>query len=294
MSGHRQEEVSDMLNEPALEGLMEESNDLHADAMREVQPNLRALREHHHDVPAPSLDASRIQQINDDRRSLAGRTSSLLAGAGLLGTGLGVSLMALLAEPAAADKAVDVQILQTASSLEVLAVATYKAALTLPFIADGNAVVKKFAETTMMQHDEHRQAFQAQTKALGAKEQTEANPKYAPVVEKAKPTLKGPADVIELAATLEEVATETYLKNCTLLDDNESKALFASVMGVECQHLAVLRAVGALVAAGDAGIALIAIPTDVAKLPAAAGSVAFPKAFEPTDKASPPAEGAVK
>ena len=65
-------------------------------------------------------------------------------------------------------------------------------------------------------------------------------------------------------------------------------------MGVECQHLAVLRAVGALLAGGDAGAALIAIPTDVAKLPAAAGSVAFPKPFEPTDLASPPQEGAVK
>ncbi len=283
-----------MLNEPALEGLIEESNDLHSDAMREVKPNLVALREHHHDVPATPLDPRQIAHINEERRDLAGRTSTLLAGAGLLGTGLGVSLMSLLATPANAATAIDVQILQTASSLEVLAVATYKAALGLPFIANGNAVVKKFAETTMMQHDEHRQAFQAQTKSLGGKEQTEANPKYAPVVESAKPTLKGPADVVGLAATLEEVATETYLKNCTLLEGAESKALFASVMGVECQHLAVLRAVGALVAAGDAGIALIAIPTDVAKLPAAAGSVAFPEAFQPTDKASPPAEGAVK
>lgn len=283
-----------MLNEPALEGLIEESSDLHADAMREVKPNLVALQEHHHDVPAAPLDPHQIQQINDERRSLSGRTSTLLAGAGLLGTGFGVSLMSLLATPASAATAMDVQILQTASSLEVLAVATYKAALTLPFIANGNGVVKKFAETTMMQHDEHRQAFQAQTKAIGGKEQTEPNPKYAPVVESAKPTLKGAADVVTLAATLEEVATETYLKNCTLLEDGESKALFASVMGVECQHLAVLRAVGALVAAGDAGIALIAIPTDVAKLPAAAGSIAFPEAFQPTDKASPPAEGAVK
>lgn len=283
-----------MLNEPALEGLIEESNDLHADAMRAAPANLVRLREHHLDVPAAPLDPQQIQQVNEERHNLAGRTSSLLAGAGLLGTGLGVGLMSLLASPAAADKTMDVQILQTATSLELIAVATYKAALMLPFIADGNAVVKKFAETTMSQHNEHRQAFDAQAKALGGAVQTATNPKYTPIVEQAKPTLKGPADVISLAATLEEVATETYLKNCTLLDDSETKALFASVMGVECQHLAVLRAVGALVAGGEAGIALIAIPTDVAKLPAAAGSVAFPKAFEPTDKASPPAEGAVK
>ena len=39
---------------------------------------------------------------------------------------------------------------------------------------------------------------------------------------------------------------------------------------------------------------LIAIPTDLAKLPAAAGSVAFPAAFQGVSMASPPEEGAVK
>ena len=160
--------------------------------------------------------------------------------------GVGAMLAALLASPAAADKKLDVQILQTASSLEILAVATYGAALTLPFIKNGNAVVKKFAQTTRMQHDEHRQAFQAQTKTLGGKKQTKPNPKYAAVVTQMKPTLKTPADVVKLAATLETVATETYLSDLAQLSDTTSKELFASVMGVECQHLATLRAVGAL------------------------------------------------
>ena len=66
--------------------------------------------------------------------------------------------------------------LQTAVSLELLAVATYGAALTLPFIKDGNPIIVKFAETTMMQHDEHRQAFSAQTKALGGTDQTDDQP----------------------------------------------------------------------------------------------------------------------
>ena len=182
--------------------------------------------------------------------------------------------------------------LQTASSLEILAVATYGAALTLPFIKNGNAVVKKFAQTTRMQHDEHRQAFQAQTKALGGKKQSKPNPKYLKVVNQTKPTLKTPADVVTLAAALETVATETYLNDLAQLSDTTSKELFASVMGVECQHLATLRAVGALLAGG--GAKLIAIPTDVAALPAAAGSVGFPEAFEPVTMASPPQEGAVK
>jgi hypothetical protein len=67
--------------------------------------------------------------------------------------------------------------------------------------------------------------------------------------------------------------------------------LVGSVMGVESQHLATLRAVGALLAGAPD---LIKIPTDLAKLPAAAGSVAFPDAFQGVSMASPPEEGAVK
>lgn len=282
------------MDEIALHELIEESQDLHSDAMRDGRVALIDLAHIHNDSPSTRLPAPLVDRINLERRSLFTSTSTKLAAAGLLGTGLGSALLGLLATPAGADTALDVQILQTAVSLELLAVATYGVALTLPFISGGNAVVKKFAETTMKQHDEHRQAFSAQTKVLGGVDQTKPNPKYAPIVEAAKPTLKTPADVVKLAATLETVATETYLKNLTLLEDADGKALFASVMGVECQHLAVLRAVGALLAGGDAGAALIAIPTDVAKLPAAAGSVAFPAAFEPTDLASPPQEGAVK
>jgi ferritin-like protein len=282
-----------MLNEPALQGLLEESQDLHSDAMREVKPALAGLTELHHDSPTQPLDTATVARINEERRGFANRTTAALAGAGLLSTGIGASLVGLLASPASADEAMDIQILQTATSLELLAVATYGAALELPFIADGNAVVKTFAETTMGQHKEHGEAFAASTKALGGKEQTAPNAKYLAVVEETKPKLVGPGDVVALASALEEVATDTYLANLALLTDSDAKALFASVMGVECQHLAILRAVGALVAGGEAGVALIAIPTDVAALPAAAGSVAFPKPFEEPDMASPPAEGAV-
>lgn len=283
-----------MLDEPTMRGLLEESQDLHADAMRELEPALPQLAEHHHDVLEDRPSADTVEQMNEGRRQLRERTGLSLAGAGLATAGIGAALLGLLAQPASAQTALDVQMLQTATSLELLAVATYQAALGLPFIANGNPVVKKFAETTMGQHAEHGKAFVAQTKVLGGKEQTAVNPKYGPVVESAKPTLTDPTAVVNLAATLETVATETYLANTALLGDADSIALFASVMGVECQHLATLRAVGALLAGGEAGAKLIAIPTDVAALPAAAGSVAFPAPFEPTTMASPPQEGAVK
>ena len=65
-----------------------------------------------------------------------------------------------------------------------------------------------------------------------------------------------------------------------------------SVMGVEVQHLATLRAVIALLEAGAPQF--IAIPTDLGGLPAPAGSVSFPEALPEADLARAPEEGAVQ
>jgi hypothetical protein len=276
-----------------LSELIVESKDLHADAMRGLPTAMRDLAELHRSgtLGQPSADA--VAQFNAGRRTLLQKLGlGTLVGQGLMAGGFAAALAAIIVRPVSADNNLDIQILQTASSLEVLAVATYGAALQLPFIANGNAVIKTFAMTTMMQHSDHRNAFQSQTRALGGREQTAPDPKYNAVVDQAKPTLQTPADVVKLAATLEQVATDTYLANCSLLTDTQSTSLMASVMGVECQHLATLRAVGALLAAGDDD--LIAIPTNVAALPAAAGSVAFPNPTEGTSMASPPAEGALQ
>jgi hypothetical protein len=286
------------IDERALRELVVESEDLHGDAMRDaraVQPDLVELGASRRGRP---VDLDRVHQYETDRRRImrnGGFGMGALAARGLLGTAFGAAIMNILNPTAAGAQAsgsdVDVQILQTASSLEVLAVATYEAALGLPFIRNGNAVVKTFAMTTMDQHDQHREAFQAQTESLGGDIQDQPNPPNQQVVDDALPTLQQPIDVVNLAATLEEVATDTYLANLSLLGDSETRGLMGSVMGVECQHLATLRAVGALLDGG--GEALIAIPTMVAQLPAAAGSVAFPQPFEEPNMAEPPESGAV-
>ena len=277
-------------DERALTELLDESQDLHSDALAVAHrsiPDLQDLAADRRNEGPRVQDPRSFGEFDSSRSTLIGRLGLVLGGA------LGVSVItgAFAGSAAAAGTDIDVMILQTAVSLELLAVATYGAALTLPFISGGNPVVKAFAETTMKQHAEHRAAFSAQIKALGGKDQTMTNPKYTPIVEAAKPTLKAPADVVKLAATLEQVATDTYLSDLAMFTDVKSRMLMASVMGVECQHLATLRAVGALLGGAPE---LIAIPTDITKLPAAAGSVAFPAAFEDTKMASPPEEGAVK
>jgi hypothetical protein len=55
---------------------------------------------------------------------------------------------------------------------------------------------------------------------------------------------------VGLALELENIAAETYVKDTTLVKSTSNKALFASIMGIEAQHVAVLLAVQALLKAG--------------------------------------------
>ena len=67
-----------------------------------------------------------------------------------------------------------------------------------------------------------------------------------PVVNKAVAGLgvataaEGALGVVGLALELENIAAETYIKDTMLATKLKNKALFASVMGIEAQHVAVL------------------------------------------------------
>ncbi|MGH3765744.1 MAG: ferritin-like domain-containing protein [Pseudonocardiaceae bacterium] len=263
------------IDEGRFRELLEESDDLQSDAMRAARTGLNDY-----------VEAAREARLTTRRDSA--RWGPLAAAAGVAGA---ATLLASGTAWAAGD---DVSALQTAAGLENLAVATYKTALSLPFIggSSANAVVKAFAEKTMGQHSEHATAFNAAAQRLGGKAQNLPDPKYAEVVKAAVPKIKGAGDVVGLAISLEDVAAQTYTKNVGQVSTPELRQLFASVAGVESQHKAILLAVQALVKGGAPE--LIALPPDLAKLPDAAGSVGFPDAFYPTTQAAPVDEGAVK
>jgi Ferritin-like domain len=239
----------------------------------------------------PDLD--RLCRTPIDRRRLlktGGFGLAVLMSGGVLRNPLG-SALAAMTRPLSTQSGIEVQMFQTAASLENLAVATYSAALELPFVQE-NAVILQFIETTRQQHSEHGELFNAEAEGLGGERQDAPNPRYSQVVQASMPTLTDAAGVLGLAATLEEVATDTYLANLTMLRNAAMRTLMASVMGIESQHLATLQTFSALIAADVPE--LVAIPTDLAALPAEAGSVAFPLALELSNLASPPAEGAVQ
>jgi hypothetical protein len=273
------------LDDTRLRGLLEQSHDLHTEAMATTRVALDEYVERAHDDPWRDVDPT-------------ARRTTLLRGlpkSGVLAAaGLGTAMAALLASPAFAGKTMDVQMLQTAASIEHLAVATYDTALTLDFIGGGSAnpVVKAFVEKTKEQHQQHAEAFNAAVTRLGGKAQEAPDPVLLGVVDNAKPSLTGPAQVVDLAIELDDGAAQTYVANTGAYSNKNARSVAASIMGVEAQHVAILNAVKALLAGGAAD--LIALPPDAAQLPAAAGSVGFPNAFYPTTDARPANEGAVQ
>ena len=253
----------------ALTELLEESQDLQADALR---PTHEALDELVETAQAQREDDPAANQAFHETHTKA--LTSSLAGTALLGAAGGAVLVGALASAAAASSSSDVQILQTAASIENLAVSTYKTALTLPYIggSSANPVVTKFAQVTMGQHVQHADAFNAAVKSLGGKAQTKPDPAFVPVVKKAVAGLgsatpaQGALGVVALALELENIAAETYVKDTVLAKKETNKALLASIMGIEAQHVAILLAVQALLMAGAPQLISLA-PGTAAMLP---------------------------
>ena len=93
------------------------------------------------------------------------------------------------------------------------------------------------------------------SRASGGKAQSNPDPAFVPVVKKAVAGLgsatpaQGALGVVALALELENIAAETYVKDTVLAKSETNKALLASIMGIEAQHVATLLAVQALLMA---------------------------------------------
>lgn len=280
------------IDERALAERVEESQDLHSTSLRDTRVALDEMVEISRETSPAGVDLAESRHVAQETGRLLSK--GVMGGGALAAAGFGAVLVAMLSTPAFADQTTDVQMLQTAASIENLAIATYGVALTLPFIggADAIPVVKAFVTTTVDQHKDHLAAFNSAITTLGGMEQNDPDPVLLDVVNKAKPGLTGPAPVVALAIQLETGAAQTYVAFTSALSDVSARKVTASIMGVEAQHASVLLAVQALVAAGKPEYIMLPPPAD--KLPAAAGSVGFPDAFYKTDQARPATEGAVK
>ena len=273
------------LDDRAFELLIEESNDLHSDAMRDTRATLHEMVD---GTSGPSPDTD--PEVDRQRRELVVR--GVKGGKALAATGLAAGLLAVMAQPAFADQTADVQMLQTAASIENLAVATYSAALALPFANSLSPFMHTFVTTTLSQHKEHAQAFNAAVKNLGGKEQNQPDPVLQQTVNAARPNLTSAGALVSLATLLEMGAAETYVAYTAAYTDKNARATTASIMGVEAQHVAILNIAHSLIQTGNTD--LLTLPPNLSRFPANGASVAFPDAFFKTDSARPANEGAVQ
>ena len=132
----------------------------------------------------------------------------------------------------------DVAALQTASSLEELAVAVYQTAIDSGLVK--TAAIGDAAKLFQSQHKEHSQLFQGATSKAGGTPFAKPNPA---VLEQLQPTIKALKDetgIVMLAHSLETAAAETYQKVVGTLKDLTLNQAFMSVGGTEARHAVIL------------------------------------------------------
>lgn len=197
--------------------------------------------------------------------------------------------------PVTADQALDVQLLQTAASVENALVDAYDVLLALPSLAgaSANPVLKTLMTQSRLQHIDHATACNDLAGKLGGRPQSGANAAVAQMLARARNGLTDIGPMVDLALQIEIVAAQTYQNDVALFADVNARRLAAMIMGVESQHVGTLAVVKALL--GARALDLVVLDTQTAsRLPPEAVKAGFPEAFSKPDEARPPAEGAVR
>ena len=190
---------------------------------------------------------------------------------------------------AASEAPLDVQVLQTAASLENLAVASYTTAAKLPFVVGGSGQLRALIARNAAHHTAHAQAFNLSAHKAGGAEQHAADARYAANVRKILATTGDPTSLVGLFTELEDIIAQTCTRYAILATGGGVRSQFASVASVEAQHGAELLIVRTLLDAGRAEPAGTA-----AALPAAVGTAGIPLAVYLTADASAINEGVVR
>jgi hypothetical protein len=171
-----------------------------------------------------------------------------LVTAGVLGGGMVITACgsSSSATPATSPEgeATDLQVARLATSLEVLAVTTYDAALKAATSGALGAVppaIATFATTVKGQHGEHRDNWNTVLTKNGWPAQTDPDPKLNGMVQDSLGKVKTVADVANLALTLENVALQTYTAGAPLVMDKSARLIALTIAPVEAQHAAILN-----------------------------------------------------
>lgn len=187
----------------------------------------------------------------------------------------------------------EIALLQTAAALENLAVAVYtNPAVQSLIVGTESRFLVAFFTRTVEQHTDHGRAFNSAAMALGGEPQTRPDEVlFESLVGPAVSRLSTAADVLALAADLEDVAAQTHVR--FVADALESRTIeaLATIAPVEAQHAGTLAALIAMVAAGIP-LTGLGLPQDPDAVPVAAVAAAAPRVYHQTARARPAGEGA--
>ena len=282
----------DEVDTAAFTPLLEESQDLHADSMVATTASLDEMVELGHERRATDgFDPDETAPSPSARHQLLPVS---FGGKMLAAAGAGAALAAVLAGRAFASSPSDIQILQTAASIETLAVATYTTALTLPFI--GGAEANGGGEGLRPDDDVAAHAAPAGLQRghhpAGGQDPDESRPRPAPGGEQGQAgpdrTRPGGGPGPRARSRARPRPTWPTWPPCPTPTPRRSRpASWASKPSTRPSSWPCRRC---STATPRSCIALP--PNPLSSLPAAAGSVGFPDAFFPTNEARPAAEGA--
>ncbi|MGH9155969.1 MAG: ferritin-like domain-containing protein [Acidimicrobiales bacterium] len=141
------------------------------------------------------------------------------------------------------DASGDLAVAKLAAGLEILAVDAYTAALSAATSGALGAVppaVATFVSTAKGHHEEHRDAWNAVITGAGGDEVTEPNAPLKPTVDAGLAAAKTVVDAANLALTLENIASQTYLSAIPTLKSKDAITQAGQIQIVDQQHIAVL------------------------------------------------------
>ncbi len=146
--------------------------------------------------------------------------------------------------PAAKKKGDDLATAEFAAGLEVLAVATYRAALDAAVGGKLGAVPAAgatFVQTALAQHQQHLDRWNQVLTGAGRMAVSTPNAKLKATVDQRFAGVKDFAGAAQLARDLERIAAATYLKAIPALRSSDAIGLAGSIQVIDMQHVAILN-----------------------------------------------------
>jgi hypothetical protein len=212
----------------------------------------------HHDQTLPAMKAAVAEWAESIKETTAGsqakRTSRRTFLLGAAGIGAGGALLAACSSShkssstsstssSAGGLSGDLAVAAMAASLENLGVFAYNAGLQAAGQGKLGRVppaVGTFAQTAMMQHKDHAQAWNSLLTAAGKPAVTATDPALTPTVQAKFAQVKNVTGLAQLALLIENVAAQTYQNGVAVLSNPQAVAVAATIQPVEMQHAAIL------------------------------------------------------